>query len=127
MCVQGARGFARRLVRNLRQEPSLLVLVFLLFTVLFGLNYQGGIEPLLLLLGAIVLAYSRRTRQAVKSQEHLDEQIKRIQYETYIGLGIALVLSNLDFEYNRPVAIFVATITLLYFAYRIGDATPKNH
>lgn len=105
----------------------MLVLVVILFLILLGLNYQGGIEPLILFLGAIVLTYSTRAKQVVENQEQSDKQIKRIQYETYVGLAIALVLSNVVFAYNRPVAILVAAITLLRFAYGIGDVTSKNH
>ena len=112
---------ARVVVRNLTREPSLLILILILLSIFLGIRYKGGMEALMLLLLAIVTAYSGKARKTTNDQDLSDRRIKRVQWQTYGVIGAATLVSNLDFPYSEIVAIGIAAIGLLYFTYKIGQ------
>ena len=80
----------------------------------------------MLLLLAIVTAYSGKARRTGKDQDLADRRIKRVQWQTYVAIGAATLVSNLDFPYNEFFAIGIGIVGVLYFAYKIGQIEPTT-
>lgn|GEM_PF-4208680 len=118
MCIKGARV----IIRDLKTEPSLLVLVFILFAVVVGFQYKGGSEALMLLIAAVVTMYSGKVKQTKEGQEQFERRIKRIQTQTYGWLVIAVAVSNLNSPFNQYSAYGIAIVAIIVFIHRVANA-----
>jgi hypothetical protein len=120
LCIKGARV----IFRDLKTEPSLLVVVLILFAAVLGFQYTGGSEALMALVAAIVIAYGAKIKKKnEKDQEHFDRRIERIQKETYVWLGIALAVSNFPkLPFNQYLAYGIAIAAIFAFIHKVANA-----